>query len=310
MTGVTIADIPFANRKPEFFLQGMLMSSKFLQRLRIIDGVKNKINVPIFDAAITFTHDMCTFDPQSVASIGEKEMSNKYYRWDFVNCKDVLQNSYRSVLLKKGQNNPETMDADFKDWLMGHFSQKVGVGLMHIAASEILFDLVSGVDKDKTVTHDLVASLSKANILEKLEEVYLAMPTTILNILQGDSDYKNKPVLLLGTKAYQFYQLAIGDKNTIGYGLAKGEIFPYMNMEVMSMATLPDDTIIATQLDNVALLTDQFMDTKQINFEYEKKINTDTMWGQFRIGFGVFKNDEVVLATKGVATVPVLSDTY
>ncbi len=120
---ISVATLDWGNRTPDLFIDTMVKSAKVLDRFRLIDGVKSKVQVPIFDASLTFGNDLCVFDPQSSASIDEKEMTVETYKWAFLNCKDVLEATYRSVLLKQGQHNEETMDAQFKDWVFDYFAK-------------------------------------------------------------------------------------------------------------------------------------------------------------------------------------------
>ena len=72
---VSISNLPYGDRDRSLFIDAMVKSAGVLNRFRLVDGVKNKVNVPIFDAALTFGTDICAWDPQSTATIGEKEMS-------------------------------------------------------------------------------------------------------------------------------------------------------------------------------------------------------------------------------------------
>ena len=51
---VTISNLPYGDRRPDLFIDAMVKSAAVLNRFRLIDGVKAKVNVPIFDASLTF----------------------------------------------------------------------------------------------------------------------------------------------------------------------------------------------------------------------------------------------------------------
>ncbi len=120
---ISVATLDWGNRTPDLFIDSMVKSAKVLDRFRLVDGVKSKVQVPIFDASLTFGNDLCDFTAASSASIDEKEMTVETYKWAFLNCKDVLESTYRSVLLKQGQHNEETMDSQFKDWVFDYFAK-------------------------------------------------------------------------------------------------------------------------------------------------------------------------------------------
>ena len=139
---VTISNLPYGDRRPDLFIDAMVKSAAVLNRFRLIDGVKAKVNVPIFDASLTFGNDLCVFDPQSTASVGEKEMTVDTYKWSFLNCKDALESSYRGLLLKQGQHNPETMDAEFKDWVFDYFAKLSAQKALELAGTELTTEML------------------------------------------------------------------------------------------------------------------------------------------------------------------------
>jgi hypothetical protein len=60
-------------------------------------------------------------------------------------------------------------------------------------------------------------------------------------------------------------------------------------MPVVHFASLPADTVIMTPPRNLVMLTDDFADTTAIQNEYEARVNSLYVWGQFKLGFN-FKN--------------------
>ena len=78
---------------------------------------------------------------QSSASIDEKEMTVSTYKWAFLNCKNVLESTYRSVLLKQGQHNEETMDAQFKDWVFDYFAKLSAQKALELAATTLATEM-------------------------------------------------------------------------------------------------------------------------------------------------------------------------
>ena len=143
---LTISSLPYGDRRPNLFIDTMVKSAAVLNRFRLIDGVKAKVNVPIFDASLSFGNDLCVFDSASSASVGEKEMTVETYKWSFLNCKDALEASYRGLLLKKGQHNPETMDAEFKDWVFDYFAKLAAQQALNLAGTELTTELAADGD--------------------------------------------------------------------------------------------------------------------------------------------------------------------
>jgi hypothetical protein len=154
---ISISSLPYGDRRPDLFIDAMVKSAAVLNRFRLIDGVKAKVNVPIFDASLTFGNDLCVFDSQSTASVGEKEMTVETYKWAFLNCKDALESSYRGLLLKQGQHNPETMDAEFKDWVFDYFAKLSAQKALELAGTEITTELAADAD---VLDYDTNATIS------------------------------------------------------------------------------------------------------------------------------------------------------
>ena len=291
---VTISNLPYGDRRPDLFIDSMVKSAAVLNRFRLIDGVKAKVNVPIFDAALTFGNDLCVFDSQSTASVGEKEMTVETYKWAFLNCKNALESSYRGLLLKKGQHNPETMDAEFKDWVFDYFAKLSAEKALTLAGSELTDEMTA----DATVIDATISTpITSANVLDNLELAYEAMSDVMLAAVYGDADRDFKPAIFLGTAAMQAYQIAIaGLYTTTPQGVVEGSIPNYYGMEVIHMASLQADQFFISAPQNLVMLTDEYNDVRAIDMKYEAELSSDKIWGQFKLGFSYLKGEEIVYA--------------
>ena len=291
---ISVATLDWGNRTPDLFIDTMVKSAKVLDRFRLIDGVKSKVQVPIFDASLTFGNDLCVFDPQSSASIDEKEMTVETYKWAFLNCKDVLEATYRSVLLKQGQHNEETMDAQFKDWVFDYFAKLSAQKALELAATELATELSADT---AVLDYDTNAALTSANILEKMEGAYQVMSANMLSAVYGDADRQLKPAFFMGTAAVQAYQIAIaGLYTTTAQGVVEGNIPAYYGMEVIHFPSLAAGSFIISAPENIVMLTDNYNDVRAIDMKYESELSSDKIWGQFKLGFSYLKGEEIVYA--------------
>ena len=287
------------NRKPEEFIDQIVKNTRVLDGFTIIDGVKSKVAVPKYSATIAYHADLCSFDPTSSASIDEKEMSVATFKWDFINCKDVLESEYRSMMLRQGQLNEETMDADFSDWLFDYFRKLVQEKIVTVAGTELVTEITTGVDSADVLTDTLAAATDSDNIYAQLEQAYQTFSTDLLAAVYGDADRDFMPTIYLPTASMQAYQIARGDKyTTTPEGIESGVVGNYMVMEVRHFSSLPANTILITPPRNLVMLTDSYNDSLSIQTEYDNKTNSRLVWGQFKLGFD-FKNPEhlVYLAT-------------
>jgi hypothetical protein len=291
---ISISSLPYGDRRPDLFIDAMVKSAAVLNRFRLIDGVKAKVNVPIFDASLTFGNDLCVFDSQSTASVGEKEMTVETYKWAFLNCKDALESSYRGLLLKQGQHNPETMDAEFKDWVFDYFAKLSAQKALELAGTEITTELAADAD---VLDYDTDATISSSNILDLMEGAYGTMSDVMLAAVYGDADRDFKPAYFLGTAAMQAYQIAIaGLYTTTPQGVVEGGIPNYYGMEVIHMASLPANEFVISAPQNIVMLTDDYNDVRAIDMKYEAELSSDKIWGQFKLGFSYLKGEEIVYA--------------
>ena len=298
---LTISSLPYGDRRPNLFIDTMVKSAAVLNRFRLIDGVKAKVNVPIFDASLTFGNDLCVFDAGSSASVGEKEMTVETYKWSFQNCKEALESSYRGLLLKKGQHNPETMDAEFKDWVFDYFAKLAAQQALNLAGSELTTEMgadaaVNLVDKWDTVGN-VATVITEENILDLLQECYQDMSDVMMAAVYGDADRDFKPAIFLGTAAMQAYQIAIaGLHTTTPQGVVSGAIPSYYGMEVVHFSSLPANEIVVSAPQNIVMLTDDYNDVRAIDMKFEAEISSDKIWGQFKLGFSYLKGEEIVYA--------------
>ena len=292
---VTISSLAYGDRRPDLFIDAMVKSAAVLNRFRLVDGVKAKVNVPIFDAALTFGNDLCVFDNLSTSSIAEKEMTVETYKWSFLNCKNALESSYRGLLLKKGQHNPETMDGEFKDWIFDYFAKKSAEKALSLAATELTVEM--GSDAAVIDTTIAGALLTSANVLDEMEKAYAAMTDVMLGAVYGDADRDFKPAFFMGTVAMQHYQIAIAEKyTTTPQGIVEGNIPAYYGMEVVHFPSLAADQFFVSAPQNLVMLTDEYNDVRAIDMKYEAELSSDKIWGQFKLGFSYLKGSEIVYA--------------
>lgn len=295
---------PFGDRRPDLFIDSMIKSAAVLSRFSIVDGVKSKLNVPVFGLSATsgdgYTEGAnCDFTDTFTATVEEKEMSVDSFSWGFKNCKDALESSYRGLMLKKGQLNPETLDAEFRSWIFDRFAKLAAEKALVKAGVDLLAAMKTGDDAVPAgQVVDLGATaISSSNILDHMEDAYEAMSEVMLSAVYGDADREYKPAYFLGTAAYQAYQIAIaGLHTTTPEGVVRGEIPTYYGMEVIHMPALAAQNFFISAPSNLVLLTDDYNDVNAIGSEYEAKEHAEYLFGRFKLGFDYMKGEEIVLA--------------
>lgn len=296
-----VQDHVWGDRSRDLFIDAMVKSAAVLNRFTLIDGVKNKVNVPIFDVSTSafVAGDDCEFADNNVASIQEKEMTVETFNWGFKNCKHVLENSYRGVALKKGQHNPETMDVEFRNWVYDYFAKLAAQKALTYAGSELVTEMEADADVIDADTN--ATTISSSNILDAMQICYQGMSDVMLSAVYGDADREFKPAIFLGTVAYQSFQIAMAEDFASSMtlsssdGIAEGRIPTYYGMEVIHLASLAANKLFITAPSNLVMLTDDYNDVAAIDSEYEAKENAEYLWGRFKLGFSYLKGSEIVL---------------
>jgi len=141
------------------------------------------------------------------------------------------------------------------------------------------------------------SAIDDTNILDKMKGAYQLLSNDLLNQLFGGSDREFKPAFLMNANMVQSYQLAIAATYTTVYdGYAEGKIMPFLGMDIILFNTMADGEMVLTNPSNLVMVVDDYADTNAINAEYEAKVSSDYIWGQFTIGFSYLKGEDIVFA--------------
>ena len=302
---LSIAELDYGNRTPSEFLQALLIASGVHNAYSVFDGVKDKQQIPIFDGDIVFGTDFCQFDPQSTATIDEKEFGTLNYKWAFKNCKTSLQRSYRSMLMQKGANNAETMDSQFKDWLYDHFSFLSGKHVGEVAETEIQAEITGdgAVNKTTGVAGSLEEAQDETTVISVLTTIFKGLPREMyLSHVKAAGVEENKGIgnlsIQLPFEVYQAYHLAtsvesIKDQGGIAAVKAGAKPDSFMGMKVILNPNILAEKIKIADLNNFVTVVDDLADIKGIQAKYYEEISSDYLWGQFTIGFSYKISEEI-----------------
>lgn len=306
---VTIAALDYGNRTPSEFIAQTIIGAGVHQHFSLYDGVKDKQQIPVFAGSLTWGTDLCTFDPQSVASIDEKEFVTKNYKWAFKNCKTALQRSYRGLMLKQGQNNSETMDSDFKDWVFDYFSKLASQHVASLASSELATQITADANVNKTTgaAGSNAALIDDATVLAQLQLVFKLMTEEMyLSNFQVNGVTKDQSVSLAFVLPYEVYQAAhIALTNNMTFNeraqIEAGSLpLKYMGIPIYLDVNQAANRVILAPLDNFVVVVDDIADVKAIQMKYMEELSSDYLWGQFTIGFG-YKKSELIVEYTGAA---------
>jgi len=306
---VTIASLEYGNRTPSEFIAQTIIGAGVHGQFSLYDGVKDKQQIPVFAGSLTWGTDLCTFDPQSVASIDEKEFVTKNYKWAFKNCKTALQRSYRSLMLKQGQNNSETMDSDFKDWVFDYFSKLASQHVSSLASSELATQITADANVNKTAGAAGSAGrlIADATVLDELQIIFKLMTEemylTNFSVQGVTTDQTSGLAFVLPYEAYVAAHIALTNNMTFNERqmIETGKLpLQYMGIPLYVDVNQAADRVILAPLDNFVVVVDDIADVKAIQTKYMEELSSDYLWGQFTIGFG-YKKSELIVEYTGAA---------
>jgi hypothetical protein len=300
---VTIASLEYGNRTESEFIAATILEAGVHKNYSLFDGVKDKQQIPVFAGALTWGTDMCVFDPQSVVSIDEKEFVTLNYKWAFKNCKTALQRSYRSMKLKQGQNNEETMDSDFKDWVFDYFAKLAGQKIGALAHDELATQITADANVNKVAgaAGSAAKLVDPVNVLSELQIIFKAMTEEMyLSNFNVNGVVRDQDVSLAYVLPFEVYQAAhIALTNNMTFNeraqIEAGALpLKYMGIPIMLDINQAADRVILAPLDNFVTVVDDIADVKAIQTKYIEELSSDYLWGQFTIGFGYKKSELIV----------------
>jgi hypothetical protein len=306
---VTIASLEYGNRTPQEFIAQTILQSGVHGKYSMYDGVKDKQQIPVFAGALTWGTDLCVFDPQSVASIDEKEFVTKNYKWAFKNCKTALQRSYRSLMLAQGQNNAETMDSDFKDWVFDYFSKLASQHIGKLAHDELETQIAADANVNKVTgaAGSAAAMIDDATVLDQLQIVFKEMTEEMylsnFDVNGVQRDQSEALAFILPFEVYQAAHVALTSAASLEERkqIEAGELpLKYMGIPLYLDVNQAADRIILAPLSNFVTVVDDIADVKAIQTKYMEELSSDYLWGQFTIGFG-YKKSELIVEYTGAA---------
>lgn len=300
-TGVSVATAPWGKRNPNEFIDNAVMNAGIVNRFSFYDGIKSKMEVPIADATLVFGTDLCVFDPQSSIDISEKELTVSTKKWAFQNCKAVLETTYRSELLKKGQNNAETLDVGLKQWAFMYFAKLSASELLDMAYSEIKAETTADSEVNKpAISIDAAtygSEINESNILHVLDKIILKIPRLQIASMFKATDRDYRPSIMLSPIDALYYAMARGSKVSEfdKASLSVLDLPAYRGFEIVVFTPLQDGEIWMGPLANFTFATDDYTDVAAISVEFEAKKSSDYWWGQFKAGFSYLKSELITI---------------
>lgn len=245
----------------------------------------------------------CSWTPQQIAKLSEKELKIKTYKINLEQCIDDLERKRTVWMLSPGAKNmelPETLEdvtmAILAAELSSEIETKIFKGDSSVDAND--FDGVVKVLTDSTQAVKVSGvALTKANVLEEIEKMFIAIPENVvaLGLQNGTLNiYVSYPTFL---KVKMALGGIWGDNVVVSPNFTvEGDVVRYMGVEIVPVKGLNDNDIVAADAKNFLIGTDLVRDLEEIRMgqfaaPQDSKIFID---GRLRLGFVIPFEDEVV----------------
>lgn len=285
-----------------------IFGGKLIEKGKItpVIGVKDSTKLNLIDLAgniLQADSKDCSWDPQQIAKLSEKELKVKTYKINLEQCIDDLERKRTVWMLSPGARNqelPDTLEeatmAILANELSSEIETKIFKGDSTADAND--FDGVIKVLTDSTQAIKVSGvTLTKANVLAEIEKLFTAIPEDVLatGLQEGSLNiYVSYPTLL---KVKMALGGVYGNNVVVSPNfMVEGDVVRYMGVELVPVKGLDDDDMVAADAKNFLIGTDLVRDLEEIRLGQfaaprDNKIFID---GRLRLGFAIPFEDEVV----------------
>lgn len=209
----------------------------------------------------------CDFTDSGTVTITEKVLNLEQFMVNKEECKSTFISAWSSQELGRSAHNVNGVPAEFRDAVIDHYIKLVAQG-MEISiwrganASVGQFDgfeVLFAADGD-VIDIATPVTLTAANVISKIGEVYAAVPSALIN--------SNELRIYINKKTYSLYQQALG---AVGSGMGYSNLatvgekpLDYLGVPIVVAPGMSDDTIIAAERTNLFFGTSLLADHNEV----------------------------------------------
>lgn len=284
-----------------------IFGGKLIEKGKVtpVIGIKESTQLNLIDLAgniLQADSKDCSWTPQQIAKLSEKELAVKTYKINLEQCIDDLERKRTVWMLSPGAKNqelPESLEEATMALLASELASEVEEKIFNgDSTNPNDFD---GATKVLTASTEAIkikgVALTKANVLSEIEKIFAALPEDV--VAKGMQE---------GTlNMYVSYATLMKVKMALGavYGsnvvvvpsfTVEGEVVRYMGIEIVPVKGIGENDIITADAKNFLVGTDLVSDLEEIRLgqfaaPYDNKVFID---GRLRLGFAIPFEDEVV----------------
>lgn len=248
----------------------------------------------------------CSWTPQQIAKLSEKELKIKTYKINLEQCLDDLERKRAIWMMSPGAKNrelPDTLEEATMALLASELSSEIESKIFK-GDSSVDADDFDGVTKLLTDSTEAIkiqnAALTKDNVLEAIETAVSASPGDVISLgMERES-------LCVYVSYVTLMKVRVALAGVFGAGVVvnpnytvEGDVVKYMNIEIIPVKGIGEDDIVVADTQNMLLATDLLSDLEEIRLGQFPAPNDNKIFidGRLRIGFGIPFEDEVVFSS-------------
>lgn len=284
-----------------------VFGGKLIEKGKItpIIGVKESTKLNLIDLAgniLQADSRDCSWTPQQMAKLSEKELKVKTYKINLEQCLDDLERKRTIWMMGPGAKNqqlPESLEEATMALLANELSSEIEAKIFNGDSSDPNdFD---GVTKVLTDSADAVkvagVALTKENVLGEIEKAFAALPEDVaamglekqsLNIYVSYATLLKVKIALGGV----FGTNVVVNPNFI----VENDVVKYLGAEIVPVKGIGENDMVIAEASNFLLGTDLLSDLEEIRLGQFPAPNDNKIFidGRLRLGFVIPFEDEVV----------------
>ncbi len=284
-----------------------VFGGKLIEKGKItpIIGVKESTQLNLIDLAgniLQADGRDCSWTPQQMAKLSEKELKVKTYKINLEQCLDDLERKRTIWMMGPGAKNqelPESLEEATMTLLANELSSEIETKIFNgDSTNPNDFDGVIKVLTNSTEAISVPgAALTKDNVLSEIEAAFSFLPEDVaaagmekgsLNIYVSYATLMKVKIALGGV----FGANVVVNPNFI----VENDVVKYLGAEIVPVKGIGDNDMVVAEATNLLLGTDLLSDLEEIRLgqfpaPQDNKIFID---GRLRLGFVIPFEDEVV----------------
>lgn len=292
-----------ASRQPEWFTKA-LFTGKIVEGnyVRILPNVKKSTYLNMLDLdgnVLQKSNHDCGWNPTAALKLSEQLATVTDYKIQLEDCIEKFESTWLVERMKAGANVDE-LPATLGEASLDIVGKSVNADIERMlfggdATKDNEFDGIVKVLSGATDTIKISGStLTKANIINELEKVFTAIPEAVLQ--QGEDKVK----IFVSYNSYRALKMALAnvDSQVIAAAFTvDGGVIRYLGIEVVPAVGITNNQMVASNTENLIMLTDLVSDFSQIELGTFPKPNENRLWvkGALKIGVAVAYPSETVL---------------